>query len=80
MKTLILASSGNFIAANNVDHFLPKPLSKAKILYVTTASKKVDDTSYVERTRQKMDELNFSFTEYDIIGKSEEEMNDPAAS
>ena len=74
MKTLILASSGNFIAANNVDHFLPKPLSEAKILYVTTASKKVNDTSYVERTRQKMDELNFSFTEYDIVGKSEEEL------
>lgn len=74
MKTLILASSGNFIAANNIDHFLPKPLSEAKILYVTTASKKVNDTSYVERTRQKMDELNFSFTEYDIVGKSEEQL------
>jgi len=74
MKTLILASSGNFIAANNVDHFLPKHLGEANILYVTTASKKVNDISYVERTRQKMDELNFSFTEYDITGKSEEEL------
>lgn len=74
MNTLILASSGNFIAANNIDHFLPKPLSEAKILYVITASKKVNDTSYVERTRQKMDELNFSFTEYDIVGKSEEQL------
>src|SRR3989338_612942 len=74
MKTLILASSGNLIAANNVNHFLPKPLSEAKILYVTTASKKVNDSSYVERTRQKMDELNFSYTEFDIVGKSEEEL------
>ena len=74
MKTLILASSGNFIAANKVDYFLPKPLSEAKILYVTTASKKVNDTSYVERTRQKMSELNFSFTEYDIVDKSGEEL------
>jgi dipeptidase E len=74
MKTLILASSGNLIAANNVNHFLPKPLNKAKILYVTTASKKVNDASYVERTRQKMDELNFSYTEFDIVGKSEEEL------
>src|SRR3989344_8408249 len=74
MKTFILASSGNFITANNLDHFLPKPLSEAKILYVTTASKKVNDASYVERTRQKMDELNFSYTEYDIVGKSEEEL------
>ena len=74
MKTLILASSGNLIAANNLNHFLPKPLSEAKILYVTTASKKVNDSSYVERTRQKMDELNFSYTEFDIVGKSEEEL------
>jgi len=74
MKTLILASSGNLIAANNVDHFLPKPLTESEILYVTTASKKVNDTGYVERTRQKMDELNFSFTEYDIVDKSEEEL------
>ncbi len=74
MKTLILASSGNLIAANNINHFLPKSLSEAKILYVTTASKKVNGTSYVERTRKKMDELNFSFTEFDIVGKSEEEL------
>ena len=74
METLILASSGNLIAANNLNHFLPKPLSEAKILYVTTASKKVNDSSYVERTRQKMDELNFSYTEFDIVGKSEEEL------
>jgi len=74
MKTLILASSGNFIAANNVDHFLPKPLNETKILYVTTASKKVNDAGYVERTRQKMDELNFSYTEFDIVGKSEKEL------
>ena len=74
MKTIILASSGNLIAANNINHFLPKPLTEAEILYVTTASKKVNDASYVERTRQKMDELNFSYTEYDIVGKSEEEL------
>src|SRR3989338_5683078 len=74
METLILASSGNLIAANNLNHFLPKPLSEAKILYVTTASKKVSDASYVERTRQKMNELNFSYTEVDIVGKSDEEL------
>ena len=74
MKTLILASSGNLIATNNINHFLPKPLTEAEILYVTTASKKVNDASYVGRTRQKMDELNFSYTEFDIVGKSEEEL------
>jgi len=74
MKTIILASSGELISDNNINQFLPQPLSEAKILYVTTASKKVNDSGYVERTRQKMDELNYFFTEYDIVGKSEEEL------
>ena len=74
MKTIILASHRQLIAANYIDHFLPKPLSEAKILYITTASKKVSDTGYVERMRQKMNELNFSFTELDIEGKSEQEL------
>ena len=74
MKTLILASSGQFITANNVDHFLPKKITDCKIAYIITASKKVDDTGYIERHRQKMDELNFSYTEIDIAGKNEDEL------
>jgi len=71
MRTLILASSGQFITANNVDDFLPKKIADCKIAYITTASKKVNDTGYVERHRQKMDELNFSYTEIDIACKNE---------
>ena len=74
MKTLILASSGQFITANNVDDFLPKKITDCKIAYIITASKKVSDTGYIDRHRQKMDELNFSYTEFDIVGKSEEEL------
>jgi len=74
MKTLILTSSGSFITANNVDDFLPKKITDCRIAYIITASKKVDDTSYVERHRQKMDELNFSYTEVDIAGKNEDEL------
>ncbi|MFH1187766.1 MAG: Type 1 glutamine amidotransferase-like domain-containing protein [bacterium] len=74
MKTLILTSSGSFITANNVDDFLPKKITDCKIAYIITASKKVNDTSYIERHRQKMDELNFSYTEIDIAGKSEDEL------
>ena len=74
MKTLILASSGQFITANNIDHFLPKKITDSKIVYIITASKKVDDTGYIERHRQKMDELNFSYTEIDIAGKNEDEL------
>lgn len=74
MKTLILTSSGSFITANNVDDFLPKKIIDCRIAYIITASKKVDDTSYIERHRQKMNELNFSYTEIDIAGKNEDEL------
>ena len=74
METLILASSGEFITANNVDYFLPKKITDCKIAYIITASKKVDDVSYIERHRQKMNELNFSYTEIDIAGKNKDEL------
>jgi dipeptidase E len=74
MKTLILASSGQFLSPDKVDHFLPKPLAESKILYITTASKKVNDIGYVELTRQKMNDSNLSYTEFDITGKTEEEL------
>jgi len=74
MKTLILASSGQFITANNVDYFLPKKIADCKIAYIITASKKVDDIRYIERHRQKMDELNFSYSVIDIAGKNEDEL------
>ena len=74
MRTLILASSGQFIISNNIDHFLPKKITDCKIAYIITASKKVDDTSYIDIRKQKMDELNFSYTEIDIAGKNEYEL------
>lgn len=74
MKTLILTSSGKLIAANKLDDFLPKPLSESKILYITTASKKIPDASIVERQKQIMNKLNFFYTEYDIAGKFKEEL------
>ncbi len=74
MKTLILTSSGSFITANNIDHFLPKEIADCEVAYIITASKKVDDTSYIDRHRQKMNELNFSYTEIDIAGKNENEL------
>lgn len=74
MRTLILASSGQFITANNVDDFLPKKITDCKIAYIITASKKVSDTGYIDRHRQKMDELNFSYDEIDIAGMNENEL------
>ena len=74
MKTLILTSSGQFINNNNIDCFLPKKITDSKIAYITTASKKVDDTSYIEKHRQAMDDLNFSYTEIDIADKNEDQL------
>ncbi|MFC1615364.1 Type 1 glutamine amidotransferase-like domain-containing protein [Patescibacteria group bacterium] len=74
MKTLILTSSGQFITSNNIDHLLPKKITDCKIAYIITASKKVDDISYINRHKQKMNELNFSYTEIDIAGKNEDEL------
>lgn len=81
MKKLILASSNQFITNNSINSFLPKPLNQSNILYVTTASKQDDNASYyVDLTRQKMDALNLTYTEFDITGKSEAELKKTLAS
>lgn len=43
-----------------------------KLAWITTASKGVDDVSYLERHKQKMIELGWNFTEVDIEGKTVE--------
>ena len=81
MKKLILASSNQFITNDSVNSFLPKPLNQSNILYVTTASKQNDNANYyVDLTRKKMDALNLTYTEFDITGKSEEELKHALAS
>ncbi|OGY50543.1 MAG: hypothetical protein A2951_02075 [Candidatus Buchananbacteria bacterium RIFCSPLOWO2_01_FULL_56_15] len=71
MKTLLLSSSGSTIFK-----FLPsiinKPITQLKLAWITTASKGVDDVSYLERHKQKMIELGWNFTEVDIEGKTVE--------
>ena len=74
MKTLILTSSGSFITANNIDNFLPKKITDCKIAYINTASKKVFDDNYAKNHRQKMNDLNFSFTNIDIAGLDENKL------
>ncbi len=76
ITVLILTSSGKFITKNNIDDFLPKKISNCKIAYITTASKKVDDTSYIERHKEKMNELGFSYTEIDIADKNESQLKE----
>ncbi|MBT6034016.1 MAG: type 1 glutamine amidotransferase-like domain-containing protein [Candidatus Jacksonbacteria bacterium] len=74
MKILILTSSSKFITRNNIDEYLPKKIGDCNIAYIITASKKVNDTGYLEKHKQKMDELGWDYTEIDIAGKNEEEL------
>jgi dipeptidase E len=74
MKTIILTSKDNQIATTELDEFLPKPLSRSRVLYITTGLKKSSDLVYIEQQKQIMNKLNFSYIEYDINGKSKEEL------
>lgn len=74
MQTLLLTSSGKFIASEQSLNVFSKPLNKMKMAYITTASKGAEDKSYIEKRKAKMKELNFDFEEVDIEGKSEQEL------
>ena len=70
---ILLTSSGLFIPK-----FLPaivkKPIEQAKIGWVTTASKGVEDLTYLGQHRDMMNELGWNFEEIDIDGKSQAEL------
>jgi dipeptidase E len=74
MKTLLLMSSGKFLFSNDVDDYLPIPLSQSRIAYITTAAKKVNDAGFVTRQKAGMDALKLHYTELDIANKSKDEI------
>jgi len=73
METIILSSSGKFLI-EELDKYIDKPLEGLKIAYITTASKKVDDLSYLSERRQKMTELGLRFEEIDLDGKNKKQL------
>ncbi|MEK7143596.1 MAG: Type 1 glutamine amidotransferase-like domain-containing protein [Patescibacteria group bacterium] len=73
MRTIVLASSGKYLTEGDWS-FLPKPVEQMKIGYIITASKGVKDLSYLERRKQRMNELKYDFEEMDIERKSEQEL------
>lgn len=75
MKKLLLASSSKFITDKGLNLF-DRPLNKIKIGYIITASKKVDDLSYIAAERKRFKELGFDCEEIDIKGKSEDELRE----
>jgi dipeptidase E len=75
MSKLILASNTKFLDIPNLNEHLDVPIQKAKILYIATGAKKVDDVSFVERHLHRVAERNLNYTAYDIEGKSEREIS-----
>ncbi len=75
MKNLLLSSSGTFITRFDVKDF-GKPLKEMKMAYIITASKKVDDLTYIENHKREMNRQGFDYEEIDIAGKTKEELKD----
>lgn len=73
MKTLLLASNGEFLYKYG-DKLFYKPLRKMKLAYIITASKVVMDKSYLKIHKNRMKKLGFDFEEIDIEGKNEKEL------
>jgi len=76
MPTIILTSSRNILENGEVEKYLPKSLIESKILYITTAINKSEDIHHVVQTREIFKESGFNYTEYDIEGKTEEELRE----
>lgn len=70
---ILLASNGKF-AIEEGYKLLDIPNEQIRIGYVTTASKGSKDLSYLERHRQEMKQMGYMYEEFDIEGKSKEEI------
>ena len=73
MKRLLLTSSGTFVTRYNVTEF-GKPLKEMKMAYIITASKKVNDDSYIKIHKNEMDKQGFNYEEIDIADKTESDL------
>jgi dipeptidase E len=73
MKKLLLASNGDAVIKWGEEVF-EKPLSKMKMVYITTAMKAVEDIDYVLARRKYFQKNNYHFREIDITGKTSAEI------
>lgn len=74
MRTIILASSAELISNKDIERHLAKLFDELTCVYITTAAKNVVDTSYVQRTKDLFHAVGLQYEEYDIAGKSTEEV------
>ena len=70
---LLLASNGGFLIGQGYKA-LGIPTNEVNIGYITTASKGVENLSYIERHKEAMKNAGYAFEEIDIEGKSEDEI------
>lgn len=70
---IILASDGNFVMKYGYN-LLGIPKEQIRIGYVTTASKASEDKSFIENYKNRMVDSGYSFEEFDIENKSEDEL------
>lgn len=72
---IILASNGQFLIEKGYQFFgIPK--NDIRIGYVSTASKVVEDKTYIGRHKEEIQKAGFFFEEIDIEGKTEKELLD----
>lgn len=73
MRTLFLASNGSAVI-KYAEEALGADLKTLKIVYIITASKKVDDLKYLKDHKKNMNDLGWNYEEEDLDGKSQEKV------
>jgi dipeptidase E len=74
MRTLLLTSTGMRGSKYEILSILPKPAENIRLAYIITASKPVEDKSYVDKDRELMKEAGFNVKDFDIEHKNEKQI------
>lgn len=72
---ILLTSSGMRIK-DEILRVLPKPASELRLVHIPTASLVEQDQAYMHRDREALPAAGFHVTEFDIAGKSQDEVRD----
>ncbi|XOU94849.1 MAG: Type 1 glutamine amidotransferase-like domain-containing protein [Candidatus Kerfeldbacteria bacterium] len=73
MKRLLLTSSGEFVTDGKLDFFGMRR-EDLRWAYIITAGKNMENVSFMEVRKKRMNELKYDFTEIDIDNKTENEV------
>ncbi len=72
---MLLMSSSKFFTSKKAVNLFSKPLTKAKIAYITTAANGEKDRGHIERCIKRMKKARYNFEEIDIEGKNKIQLN-----